>query len=149
MPKGLVKPSTVHREFRVSRRIWNVAVRKKLPGGQSVLWGRVPGKGEGKKEDVDLANAIVWIPDSKAPSGIGEVPLTELAIEALRSQFSIGTRSQGRNSFLPDLRSPIDVRESSERWRRGRRMGHAAAAPRRCRVKGVLAQLEPKWSHLG
>ena len=30
MAKGLVKPSTVHQEFRVLRRMLNVAVRKKL-----------------------------------------------------------------------------------------------------------------------
>jgi hypothetical protein len=27
-----------------------------------------------KKIDVDLANAVVWIPDSKTPNGIAEVP---------------------------------------------------------------------------
>ena len=42
-----------------------------------------------KKEDVDLANAIVWIPDSKTASGVAEVPLTELAVEAFRKQLSI------------------------------------------------------------
>jgi integrase len=36
-----------------------------------------------KKEDVDLANEIVWIPDSKTASGVAEVPLTELAVEQL------------------------------------------------------------------
>jgi integrase len=37
-----------------------------------------------KKEQVDLDNAMVWIPDSKKPNGIAEVPLTELALEAFR-----------------------------------------------------------------
>ena len=37
-----------------------------------------------KKEDVDLANAVVWIPDSKTASGVAEVPLTELAVEAFQ-----------------------------------------------------------------
>ena len=32
-----------------------------------------------KKEQVDLENAVVWIPDSKTPNGIAEVPLTDLA----------------------------------------------------------------------
>jgi integrase len=131
--KGLVKPSTVHQEFRVLRRMLNVAVRKKLlvanpcsgvefPVRVKVLfrphymaWSEQE-KIEGtapdylrnviriitetglrvykelapmKKEDVDLANAIVWIPDSKTPSGVAEVPLTELAIEALKKQISI------------------------------------------------------------
>ena len=42
-----------------------------------------------KKEDVDLANAFVWIPDSKTASGVAEVPLTEFAVEALRKQIAI------------------------------------------------------------
>jgi hypothetical protein len=29
-----------------------------------------------KKDQVDLANATVWIPDSKTPNGIAEIPLT-------------------------------------------------------------------------
>ena len=131
--KGLVKPSTVHQEFRVLRRMLNVAVRKKLlvanPCSGVEFPVRVKGlfrphyvtwseqeKIEGiapdylrnviriitetglrvykelapmKKEDVDLANAIVWIPDSKTPSGVAEVPLTELAVEAFKKQVSI------------------------------------------------------------
>jgi len=42
-----------------------------------------------KKEQVDLENAMVWIPDSKTPNGIAEVPLTELAREAFREQIRI------------------------------------------------------------
>ena len=42
-----------------------------------------------KKEDVDLANAFVWIPDSKTASGVAEVPLTEFAVEAFRKQIAI------------------------------------------------------------
>ena len=32
-----------------------------------------------KKEQLDLENGTVWIPDSKTPNGIAEVPLTEIA----------------------------------------------------------------------
>ncbi len=32
-----------------------------------------------KKDQVDLENAVIWIPDSKTPNGIAEVPLTDLA----------------------------------------------------------------------
>lgn len=32
-----------------------------------------------KKEQIDLENGPVWIPDSKTPNGIAEVPLTEIA----------------------------------------------------------------------
>jgi site-specific recombinase XerC len=35
-----------------------------------------------RKDEVDLQNAVVWIPDSKTPNGIAEVPLTSIAIEA-------------------------------------------------------------------
>ena len=37
-----------------------------------------------KKEQVDLENRMVWIPDSKTPNGVAEVPLTEIAVEAFR-----------------------------------------------------------------
>ena len=40
-----------------------------------------------RKDQVDLANAVVWIPDSKTPTGVGEVPLTDLAVEAFRDQL--------------------------------------------------------------
>src|SRR5208283_5849290 len=42
-----------------------------------------------RKDQVDLQNAVVWIPDSKTPNGIAEVPLTELAREAFRDQIRI------------------------------------------------------------
>ncbi len=42
-----------------------------------------------KKEQVDLENAVVWIPDSKTPNGIAEVPLTDLARDAFREQIRI------------------------------------------------------------
>ncbi|MGA2877614.1 MAG: site-specific integrase [Bryobacteraceae bacterium] len=42
-----------------------------------------------KKEQLDLENRTVWIPDSKTPNGVAEVPLTEIAVDAFRSQLSI------------------------------------------------------------
>lgn len=42
-----------------------------------------------KKEQLDLANAVIWIPDSKAPNGVAEVPLTPLALEAFRDQMRL------------------------------------------------------------
>ena len=42
-----------------------------------------------KKDLVDLDNAVVWIPDSKTPNGIAEVPLTPLAVQAFRDQLRI------------------------------------------------------------
>src|SRR3972149_8914208 len=42
-----------------------------------------------KKDQVDLENAVVWIPDSKTPNGIAEVPLTKIAVGAFRDQIRI------------------------------------------------------------
>jgi integrase len=49
-----------------------------------------------KKEQVDLVNAVVWIPDSKTPNGISEHPLTKLALDVFRNQISIS----GNGAFL-------------------------------------------------
>lgn len=42
-----------------------------------------------KKNQLDLENAVVWIPDSKTPNGVAEVPLTPLAVEAFRNQLRL------------------------------------------------------------
>ena len=42
-----------------------------------------------KKEHVDLPNRTVFITDSKTPTGIAEVPLTDIAAEAFRSQLEL------------------------------------------------------------
>ena len=49
-----------------------------------------------KKEQVDLANAVVWIPDSKTPNGISEFPLTRLALDAFQNQIA----TAGKGDFL-------------------------------------------------
>ncbi|MGH7744593.1 MAG: tyrosine-type recombinase/integrase [Candidatus Dormibacteria bacterium] len=49
-----------------------------------------------RKDQVDLLNAFVWIPDSKTPNGVAEVPLSPLAIEAFKSQMAIS----GNGPFL-------------------------------------------------
>lgn len=131
--KDLLKPSTVHQELRVLRRMLSVAVRKKLLPANPCSGVEFPVKVKGlfrphymswseqqqiefqapeylrniiriitesglrvykelmamKKEQVDLENAVVWIPDSKTPNGIAEVPLTSLAVEAFRDQIRI------------------------------------------------------------
>lgn len=130
--KGLVKASTVHQEFRVLRRMLNVAVRKKLLVANPCSGVEFPVRVKGlfrphyvtwseqqrieqaapaylrnviriitetglrvykelapmKRTDVDLENAVVWIPDSKTASGVAEVPLTDLAVEAFRNQMA-------------------------------------------------------------
>jgi integrase len=42
-----------------------------------------------KKDQLDLVNRTVWIPDSKTPNGVAEVPLTDIAAEAFSSQLAI------------------------------------------------------------
>ena len=67
-----------------------------------------------KKEQVDLANAVVWIPDSKTSNGISEVPLTKLALEAFRSQMSIS----GNGVFLfPSDRTTTHLKSLKTVWR--------------------------------
>jgi len=112
--KGILKSSTVHQEFRVLRRMLNVAVRKKLLPANPCAGVEFPVAVKSlfrphyvtwseqrtiethapeylrnvvrmitetglrvykelmpmKKEQLDLANAMVWIPDSKTPNGV-------------------------------------------------------------------------------
>jgi integrase len=131
--KGVVKPSTVHQEFRVLRRVLNVAVRKRLLPANP-CWGvEFPVAVNGlfrphyvswseqqrleaaapaslanviriitetglriyreltpmKKDQVDVTNAVVWIPDSKTSNGVAEVPLTAQAVEAFEDQIAL------------------------------------------------------------
>ena len=46
-----------------------------------------------KKDQVDLENAFVWIPDSKTANGVAEVPLTEIAVKAFRDQCALAGKS--------------------------------------------------------
>ena len=32
-----------------------------------------------KKDQIDFLSAVLWIPDSKTPNGVAEIPLTKLA----------------------------------------------------------------------
>ena len=144
---GAIKATTIHQEFRVLRRMLNVAVRKKLLAANPCSGVEFPVAVKGlfrphyvgwseqqkieshgpqhlrnivriitetglrvykeltpmRKDQVDLQNAVVWIPDSKTPNGIAEVPLTWLAIEAFKSQMAIS----GEGPFLfPSNRNP-------------------------------------------
>ena len=49
-----------------------------------------------KKDQIDFINGILWIPDSKTPNGVAEIPLTNLALEAFRNQIA----SSGNAEFL-------------------------------------------------
>ena len=144
---GSTKATTIHQDFRVLRRMLNVAVRKKLLPANPCLGVEFPVAVKGLfrphyvtwseqqriesygpqhlrnviriitetglrvykeltpmiKNQVDLQNAVVWIPVSKTPNGIAEVPLTAHAIEAFKSQMAIS----GEGPFLfPSNRNP-------------------------------------------
>jgi integrase len=42
-----------------------------------------------RRDQVDIANATVWIPDSKTENGVAEVPLTPIAVDAFRNQLAL------------------------------------------------------------
>jgi integrase len=131
--RGLVKPATVHQEFRVLRRILNVAVRKRLLSANP-CWGvEFPIRVKGlfrphyvtwseqqqiefhapvylanavriitetglrvykeltpmRKDQIDVTNKTLWIPDSKTANGIAEVPLTDVALQAFENQIGV------------------------------------------------------------
>jgi integrase len=157
---GTVKPTTVHQEFRVLRRMLNVAVRKKLCPANPCAGVEFPVILKGlfrphymtwseqtkieehataylrnviriitetglrvykelapmKKEQVDLANKTVFITDSKTPTGVAEVPLTEIAAEAFRSQIQLA----GPGPWLfPSAKKPTEPQASFKKtWER-------------------------------
>ena len=55
------------------------------------------------KEQVDIANKVVFVADSKTPTGVSEVPLTDLAAEAFQEQLRVA----GPGAWLfPSSRKP-------------------------------------------
>ena len=119
-----------------------------------------------KKEQVDLANKVVFITDSKTPTGVADVPLTDMALDAFRSQIELAgpgqwlfpsdgnktghqtefkkiwgkTLQRARCFLFPALRPSLYVRHPAKRWGRCRRVGHANAAADRCAgIQEVLA----------
>lgn len=105
--QGLVKPATVHQEYRILERMLNVAVRKKLIpanpcggvefpvrlkdcSGHYVSWsGQQQNEARAPAYLRDVIRIVVWIPASKTANGVAEVPLTHVAIEAFRDQIAI------------------------------------------------------------
>jgi hypothetical protein len=68
-----------------------------------------------KKTQVDLSNAILWIPDSKTENGISEIPLTSLAVEAFRNQ--IGISGDGEFLFPSDETPTKHLKSVKTAWR--------------------------------
>lgn len=67
------------------------------------------------KSQVDLENSLVHIPDSKTPSGIADMPMTELARQAFKSQIDTTPGSEylfpspkpkAKRPYLTALRKP-------------------------------------------
>jgi hypothetical protein len=55
------------------------------------------------------ANAMIWMPDSKTESGVAEMPLTEIAVEAFRNQIE----AVGSSPFLfPNADNPTGYQAS-------------------------------------
>jgi integrase len=157
--RGKLKPTTVHQEFRVLRRMLNVAVRKKLLASNPCANVEFPVAVKGlfrphyvswseqqelqfhapahlgnivriitetglrvykellpmKKDQVDLVNQVVWIPDSKTENGISEHPLTTLALDAFRNQIVIA----GNHDFLfpSDQTTTTHLKSVKTAWR--------------------------------
>jgi len=157
--RGYVKPSTVHQDLRVLRRVLNVAIRKRLiPSNpcsgvefpvsvkrffkphyvtwseQQLIERHSPAflrnivqiiteagfriKKEllpMRKDQVNLANATVWVSDSKTENGVAEVPLTPIAVKAFQNQISLA--GPGDHLF-PSCRGALGHQKSVKRvWR--------------------------------
>jgi len=157
--RRMVKPTTVHQELRVLRRMLNVAVRKKLILSNPCSGVEFPVKLKGlfrphyvlwseqqrieahapeylrnivriisetglrvykellpmKKDQVDFVNKTVWIPDSKTPNGVAELPLTDLALVAFQNQ--LGIAGVGEYLFPSELNSEGHQRTLKTVWR--------------------------------
>ena len=144
--RGKLKPATVHKEFRIVRRMLNVAAKKRKlainPCDAVEFPVRVAGTTRKphymtwseqerieffasaylrnivvimvemglrpyrellptRKEQVDLENALVHLPDSKTPNGIADMPMTDRAREAFASQMK---ESVGSDYLFPSTR---------------------------------------------
>src|SRR3989442_246764 len=154
-----VKPTTVHQELRVLRRMLNVAVRKRLIPSNPCSGVEFPVALKGlfrphyvswseqqrieahapeylrnavriisetglrvykellpmKKKQVNFLNKTVWIPDSKTRNGVAELPLTEVAIQAFRSQMLLA--GPGEYLFPSELNSEGYQRSLRTVWR--------------------------------
>jgi integrase len=157
---GIIKPTTVHQEFRVLRRILSVAVKKKLCPANPCAAVEFPVRVKGlfrphymtwseqlkieehapaylrnviqiitetglrvykelasmKKGQVDLANKVVFITDSKTPTGVADVPLTDIALEAFRSQIEVA--GPGQWLFPSDGNKTGHQTEFKKIWRK-------------------------------
>ena len=68
-----------------------------------------------RKDQIDLANATVWVSDSKTENGVAEVPLTSIAVKAFQNQIKLA----GPGDYLfPSGRSSRQHQKSVKKvWR--------------------------------
>lgn len=69
-----------------------------------------------KKGQIDFLNAVLWIPDSKTPNGVAEIPLTKLALEAFHNQLAIS--GKGEYLFPSDLNQEGHLKSLRTAWRK-------------------------------
>lgn len=69
-----------------------------------------------KKNQIDFLNAVLWIPDSKTPNGVAEIPLTKLALEAFQNQVAIS--GNGEFLFPSDRNHEGHLKSLRTAWRR-------------------------------
>jgi integrase len=58
---------------------------------------------------------VVWIPDSKTPNGVAEVPLTDIAVEEFRSQLA--SSGPGLYLFPSDEKPAVHQKSFKTVWR--------------------------------
>jgi len=68
-----------------------------------------------RKDQVDFVNKTVWIPDSKTPNGVAELPLTEVALQAFRGQMRLA--GPGEYLFPSGLNAEGHQRSLRTVWR--------------------------------
>jgi hypothetical protein len=126
-------------EFQAPEYLWNI-IRIISETGLRVFKELMPMK----KEQVDLENEVVWIPDSKTPNGIAEVPDGSGSRGVPRADANLGAwdmvaherrefhrpseksedglalnATQGQGAVLPNLRSAVHLRDSLKPRGRG------------------------------
>ncbi len=69
-----------------------------------------------RKDQIDFLNAVLWIPESKTPNGVAEIPLTKLAWEAFQNQVAIS--GNGEFLFPSDLNESGHLRSLRTAWRK-------------------------------
>jgi len=69
-----------------------------------------------KKKQIDFLNGVLWIPDSKTPNGVAEIPLTKVALEAFQNQVAIS--GNGEFLFPNDLNPTGHLRSLRTAWRK-------------------------------